>query len=92
MAFAVAAKVWDGSVEEGNWGRDDRRPERARSSGAIERSLNRQRAPKDLACSMDTHIYPGKGLSLSQLVFALNKELKRVAFSPSWVEKIIPDR
>ena len=33
--------------------------------------------------SMDTQSYPGIGLSLSQLVFALNKELKRVAYSPS---------
>jgi hypothetical protein len=32
---------------------------------------------------MDTQIYPGRGLSLSQLVFALNQELKRVAYSPS---------
>ncbi|KAF9783898.1 hypothetical protein BJ322DRAFT_1109745 [Thelephora terrestris] len=31
---------------------------------------------------MDAHNYPGRGLSLSQLVFALNEELKRVAPSP----------
>ncbi|KAF9783773.1 hypothetical protein BJ322DRAFT_1067017 [Thelephora terrestris] len=31
---------------------------------------------------MDTHAYPGKGLSLSQLVFALNEEIKRVACPP----------
>ncbi|KAF9790907.1 hypothetical protein BJ322DRAFT_1208222 [Thelephora terrestris] len=31
---------------------------------------------------MDEHTYPGRGLSLSQLVFALNEELKRVAYSP----------
>jgi hypothetical protein len=37
--------------------------------------------------SMDTHAYPGRGLSLSQLVFALNEELKRVAYSPSYVAK-----
>ena len=35
--------------------------------------------------SMNTHAYPGKDLSLSQLVFALNEELKRVAHSPSYV-------
>jgi hypothetical protein len=34
---------------------------------------------------MSTLTYPGQGLSLSQLVFALNEELKRVANSPSWV-------
>ena len=34
---------------------------------------------------MDTHTYPGRGLSLSQLVFALNEELKRVAYSPMYV-------
>jgi len=28
---------------------------------------------------MTIHAYPGQGLSLSQLVFALNEELKRVA-------------
>ena len=30
-------------------------------------------------------IYPGRGLSLQQLVFALSEELKRVAYSPSYV-------
>jgi hypothetical protein len=34
---------------------------------------------------MDTDAYPGEGLSLSQLIFALNEELKRVAYSPSYV-------
>ena len=34
---------------------------------------------------MDTHFYPGKGLSLSQLIFALNEELERVAYSPLYV-------
>ena len=36
---------------------------------------------------MDTHDYPGRGLSLSQLVFALGEELKRVAYSPLYVAK-----
>ena len=36
---------------------------------------------------MDTHTYPGRGLSLSQLIFALNEELKRVAYSPLYVTK-----
>ena len=36
---------------------------------------------------MDIHNYPGRGLSLSQLIFALNEELKRVAYSPSYVAK-----
>ncbi|KAF9783855.1 hypothetical protein BJ322DRAFT_1211778 [Thelephora terrestris] len=31
---------------------------------------------------MDTHTYPGRGLSVSQLIFAFNEELKRVAYSP----------
>ncbi|KAF9784368.1 hypothetical protein BJ322DRAFT_844594 [Thelephora terrestris] len=31
---------------------------------------------------MDAHNYPGRGLSISQLLFALNEELKRVAYSP----------
>ena len=34
---------------------------------------------------MDTENYPGKGLSLSQLVFALNKELRSAANAPSYV-------
>jgi len=34
---------------------------------------------------MDTKTYPGKGLSISQLVFALNEELKRTVYSPSCV-------
>ena len=34
---------------------------------------------------MDTQTYPGKGLSPSQLVFALNEELKRAVCSPSYV-------
>ena len=37
---------------------------------------------------MDTKTYPGKGLSLSQLVFALNEELKRTAYSPSCVRSL----
>jgi len=32
---------------------------------------------------MDTRAHPGKGLSLPQLVFALNAELKDMAYSPS---------
>jgi hypothetical protein len=36
--------------------------------------------------SMNAH-YPGKGLSLSQLTFALNEELGRTAYSPSYVVK-----
>ena len=36
---------------------------------------------------MDTRTYPGKGLSLSQLVFALKEELKHVAYSPLYVAK-----
>jgi hypothetical protein len=34
-----------------------------------------------------SQIYPGQGLSISQLVFALNEELKRTAYSPSYVAK-----
>ena len=34
---------------------------------------------------MDTHTYPGKGLSLSQLVFALNEELRRTVYPPLYV-------
>ena len=33
--------------------------------------------------SMNSQTYPGQGLSVFQLLFALNEELKRVAFSPS---------
>ena len=36
---------------------------------------------------MDTPTYPGKGLSLSQLVFALNQELRHTGYSSSYVEK-----
>ena len=32
---------------------------------------------------MDIHTYPGQGLSLSQLTFVLNEELKRVAYCSS---------
>ena len=34
---------------------------------------------------MDTHTYPGRGLSLSQLILALNKELKHATCSPLYV-------
>ena len=37
--------------------------------------------------SMDQYTHPGKGLSLSQLAFALNEELKHAAYSPSYVAK-----
>ena len=36
---------------------------------------------------MDQYTHPGKGLSLSQLAFALNQELKHAAYSPSYVAK-----
>ena len=36
---------------------------------------------------MNTKSYPGLGLSLSQLFFALDEELKRTAYSPSYVVK-----
>ena len=36
---------------------------------------------------MNAHTYPGKGLSLSQLAFALKEELNRAAYSPSYVAK-----
>ena len=36
---------------------------------------------------MNTQTYPGKGLSLSQLIFALNQELKIAVYSPSYVAK-----
>ena len=36
-----------------------------------------------LHLQMNAHPYPGKGLSLSQLVFALNEELKQAVHSPS---------
>ncbi|KAF9652214.1 hypothetical protein BDM02DRAFT_245253 [Thelephora ganbajun] len=39
---------------------------------------------------MGTHACPGKGLSLSQLVFALNEELKRTAYSPLYVAEASP--
>ena len=32
---------------------------------------------------MNSQTYPGQGLSISQLLFALNEELKRVSYSPS---------
>ena len=45
---------------------------------------------------MDAHTYPGRGLSLSQLFFALNEELKRVPYSPKCVAqgcfKLIEER
>ena len=46
-----------------------------------------ERAPSRLPFPMSTHNYPGRGLSLSQLTFALNEELKRVAYSPLYVAK-----
>ena len=33
--------------------------------------------------SMDERVYPGKGLSVSQLIFALNEEVKRVTYCSS---------
>ena len=36
---------------------------------------------------MDTYPYPGQGLSLSQLAFALNEGLKQAVHSKSYVEK-----
>ena len=39
------------------------------------------------ANSMDGQTYPGRGLSLPQLVFALKEELRRTAYSPSYVTR-----
>ena len=38
---------------------------------------------------MDTKAYPGKGLSLSQLIFALTEELKHPVHSPPYVARLI---
>ena len=40
-------------------------------------------APTSITPQMAIHAYPGQGLSLSQLVFALNEELKRLAYCSS---------
>jgi len=40
-------------------------------------------APTSMTPQMVIHAYPGQGLSPSQLVFALNEELKRVAYCSS---------
>ena len=37
--------------------------------------------------SMNAGAYPGEGLSLSEIIFALNEELRRTAFSPPCVMK-----
>jgi hypothetical protein len=37
--------------------------------------------------SMNTYTHPGEGLSLPQLSFALNEELRRMAYSPPYVER-----
>jgi hypothetical protein len=37
--------------------------------------------------SMNTKTYPGQGLSISQLIFALNEKLKQTAYSLSYVTK-----
>lgn len=50
------------------------------------RILHNQRQPISSSL-MATDIYPGKGLSLSQLAFALNEELRRVTHSPPCVTK-----
>ena len=42
--------------------------------------------------SMTTQSHPGKGLSLPQLVFALNQELNRIAYSPSCVKMVLWER
>ena len=47
-------------------------------------------SPTSFAIPVDTQTYPGKGLSLSQLAFALNQELKRTAYSPSCVNSPRP--
>ena len=60
----------------------------------VTRILTLVRRPRSLAVtchepslseSMSVHSDPGKDLSLSQLIFALNEELKRAAYSPSYV-------
>ena len=38
--------------------------------------------------TMNTQSYPGQGLTIPQLLFALNEELKRAIHSPSCVEKV----
>ena len=47
--------------------------------------------PTPFTPSMDAQAhpgtYPGKGLSVSQLIFALNEELKRSVYSPLYVAK-----
>ena len=68
---------------------------RLESSSDRDGQMARQLAPRRLfstaICLMDTDAYPGRDLSLLQLVFALNKELGRVAYSPLCVAKILPE-
>ena len=58
-----------------------------RSSSSCEAFPNYDNQPLSDASRprMDTEAYPGKGLSLSELVFALNEELKHPVHSPPYV-------
>lgn len=42
--------------------------------------------PTRFILSMSSQTHPGKGLSVSQLIFALSEELKCAAYSPSYVK------
>ena len=44
--------------------------------------------PTSFTPTTNTGTHPGYGLSLSQLIFALNQELKRTAYSPSYVTEL----
>ena len=37
---------------------------------------------------MDAQTYPGQGLTLPQLVFAMKQELSRTAYAPSYVTQV----
>ena len=54
---------------------------------AMINGVNQLSSPMTPIPSMDTSTYPGKGLSLPQLVYALNEELRNKAHPPPYVER-----
>ena len=55
----------------------------SKSDSGRARSAQRSNSRLHVTPQMAIHAYPGQGLSPSQLIFALNEELKRVAYCSS---------
>ena len=70
------------------WNKTPLRCKQQIGEGGKLQSQIRKSKPLVNTLSMDSQTYPGQGLSIPQLVFALKQEVRRAAYSPSYVTQV----